>query len=116
MCLFRMFRNRNWNMNFICITCGTQFSDTVGEPESCPICTDERQYVGLEGQHWTTLHDLRRDYKTKLQSEEPGVTSFSMEPKLGIGQRAFLIQTTSGNVLWDCISLLDDAALQHIRQ
>jgi glyoxylase-like metal-dependent hydrolase (beta-lactamase superfamily II) len=103
-------------MNAICVTCGTQFSDGAAEPGSCPICTDERQYVGFEGQQWTTLHDLRRDYKTKIQAEEPGLTSFSIEPKFGIGQRAFLIETPSGNVLWDGISLLDEGALEQIRQ
>ena len=102
-------------MNAICITCGTQFGDSASQPDFCPICTDDRQYVGLEGQQWTTLDDLRRDYKTKIQSEEPGLTSFWMEPKFGIGQRAFLIETPSGNVLWDCISLLEDAAVQRMR-
>ena len=28
-------------------------------PERCPICEDERQYVGLGGQRWTTLGELR---------------------------------------------------------
>jgi glyoxylase-like metal-dependent hydrolase (beta-lactamase superfamily II) len=103
-------------MNSICTTCGTQFGDIATRPpDSCPICTDERQYVGCNGQQWTTLEDLRRDHKTKMQGEEPGLTSFSMEPKFGIGQRAFLVETSSGNVLWDCISLLDDDAIQQIR-
>ncbi|MFL6415498.1 MAG: MBL fold metallo-hydrolase [Bryobacteraceae bacterium] len=103
-------------MNPICITCGTQFSNGLREPNSCPICTDERQYVALGGQQWTTLEELKRDHGTKIQEEEPGLTSFSIEPKFAIGQRAFLIQTPSGNVLWDCISLLDDATLEHIRR
>src|SRR3954467_6829510 len=103
-------------MNAICFTCGTQFRAPATEPDSCPICTDERQYVGLEGQKWTTLDDLRRNYTTKIQTEEPGLTSFSMEPKFGIGQRMFVIETPAGNVLWDCITLLDDAAVQQIRK
>jgi hypothetical protein len=24
-------------------------------PDRCPICEDERQYIGLNGQEWTTL-------------------------------------------------------------
>lgn len=103
-------------MNAICVTCGTQFGDTAADPVSCPICTDERQYIGLKGQQWTTLDDLRRDYRTEIQKEEPGLTSFSVDPKFGIGQRAFLVETASGNVLWDCISLLDAAAVQQIEK
>ena len=101
-------------MKAICVTCGTQFGEAQTEPQQCPICTDERQYVGLTGQRWTTLEALRRDYRTKVQEEEPGLTSFSMEPKFGIGQRALLVETPMGNVLWDCISLFDDQALAHV--
>jgi len=31
------------------------------------------------------------------------------QPAFAIGQRALLLRTPHGNVLWDCISLLDDA-------
>ncbi|MDQ2776042.1 MAG: MBL fold metallo-hydrolase [Acidobacteriota bacterium] len=102
-------------MNAICITCGTQFAESSRSPDRCPICDEERQYVGLHGQQWTTLDDLRRDRKTQIEDEEPGLTSFSIDPKFGIGQRAFVIQTPSGNMLWDCISLLDDVALAQIK-
>lgn len=103
-------------MNAICTTCGTQFSDTTDDPASCPICADERQYVGLEGQQWTTLEKLRRDHWTKVKEEEPGLTSFSVEPKFGIGQRAFLVETSAGNVLWDCLSLFDGCAIEEIEK
>lgn len=102
-------------MNAICVTCGTQFSDTAQYPDHCAICEDERQYVGLDGQRWTTLEDLRKDHRVKVQEEEPGLLSFSVEPHFGIGQRAFLIRNAAGNILWDCISLLDDAAIERIQ-
>ncbi len=35
---------------FICSTCGTQFADTPRPPAACPVCEDERQYVGWAGQ------------------------------------------------------------------
>src|SRR5690349_6544754 len=41
--------------HFICTTCGTQYGETDAHPENCPICLNERQYVGLRGQSWTTL-------------------------------------------------------------
>lgn len=102
-------------MNAICTTCGTQNADTNDFPLHCLICEDERQYVGLGGQTWTTLDELRKSYKTVIQQEEPGLTSFSIEPHFAIGQRAFLLQTAGGNVLWDCISLLDASTIDHIR-
>lgn len=37
-----------------------------------------------------------------------------MSPAFGIGQRALLVCTPDGNVLWDCIALIDDAAQQRI--
>jgi glyoxylase-like metal-dependent hydrolase (beta-lactamase superfamily II) len=102
-------------MNAICVTCGTQFGEMDQFPESCPICEDERQYVGVHGQRWTTLDDLRRNYRTTIEEEEAQLTAFSVEPKFGIGQRAFLIQSGGANILWDCISLLDDATVQYIK-
>jgi hypothetical protein len=70
--------------------------------------------VGLDGQQWTTLEDLRQTHKTKIVGEEPLLTSFSVEPHFGIGQRAFLLESPEGNLLWDCISLLDPAAIGYI--
>ena len=102
-------------MNAICTTCGTQFADSSSPPEHCAICEEERQFVGLDGQRWTTLEELRSTHHIKSQTEEHGLTSFVIEPRFGIGQRAFLIQTSEGNVLWDCVSLLDDATTSHIR-
>ena len=37
-------------------------------------------------------------------------------PKFGIGQRAFLVVTKRGNVLWDCISLLDQGTVDFIKK
>lgn len=102
-------------VSFICVTCGTQFADSEGPPAHCPICDDERQYVGLQGQQWTTLDELRRDHRNEFRVEEPNLTSLVTEPKFGIGERAFVLQTSEGNILWDCISLVDDATVARIR-
>ncbi len=94
---------------FVCVTCGTQFSASTTPPESCPICTDERQYVPAAGQMWTTLPDLRRSRRNAFQRLEPHLYGIGTTPEFAIGQRALLLQTPSGNILWDCIALLDDA-------
>jgi glyoxylase-like metal-dependent hydrolase (beta-lactamase superfamily II)/DNA-directed RNA polymerase subunit RPC12/RpoP len=94
--------------NFVCATCGSQFAESAEPPPRCPICEDERQYVGRDGQRWTTLEELRRDHRAEIREEAPGLVGIGCEPSFAIGQRALLVQAPDGNVLWDCISLLDD--------
>jgi len=94
-------------MTHVCITCGTQFPPADSAPQRCPICEDERQYIGLQGQRWITLDDLRKSHRNTLYQEGEGIWGIGTEPKFGIGQRALLIQTGAGNILWDCISLID---------
>ena len=99
---------------WICVTCGVQHPDTPESPSSCAICLDERQYVGWEGQRWTTAADLARDHAIVVREEEPGLVGIGVDPAFAIGQRALLVITPNGNVLWDCISLLDDAARERV--
>lgn len=100
---------------FICATCGTQFAESAAPPPACPICDDERQYVGYGGQRWTTLDELRRDYHNVIRPVEPGLTGIGTHPTFAIGQRALLVQTPHGNLLWDCISLLDAPTVAAVR-
>lgn len=93
---------------YICVTCGTQFAPAAEPPAECVICTDERQYVGAGGQRWTTLDELRETHAADIREEEPALTGIGCTPAFAIGQRALLIQTPEGNVLWDCVALLDD--------
>lgn len=97
--------------NFICTTCGTQFAETETPPARCPICEDERQYVNHDGQQWTTLDELRQDHHNRIETLEPNLTGIGTEPKFAIGQRALLVQSDAGNLLWDCVSLLDEATV-----
>ena len=99
---------------FICLTCGTQYPPAAQPPRSCPICEDERQYVGLNGQQWTTLQALQEDHHNLIRSVEPGLTGIGTSPSFSIGQRALLVQTPGGNVLWDCISLIDEATVSAV--
>jgi glyoxylase-like metal-dependent hydrolase (beta-lactamase superfamily II) len=100
-------------MHPICRQCGVQYGDVA---ESCAICEDERQYVRWDGQDWTTLERLRGGYRNRISQEAPGVWGIGSEPPLAIGQRALLVQTDGGNVLWDCISLLDDDTVHRVNQ
>ncbi|MEZ4657882.1 MAG: hypothetical protein R2911_09945 [Caldilineaceae bacterium] len=97
--------------NYICTTCGVQYAATETAPAHCPICEDDRQYVNPNGQSWTTLADMRATHRNVLREVEPGLTGIVTEPKFAIGQRPLLVQTAHGNVLWDCISYIDDATV-----
>lgn len=100
----------------ICVTCGTQFGPSEHNPEHCPICEDERQYVGHDGQRWTTLEDYRKTHKNVFHEEEKDLHSIHPQPKAGIGQRAFLVRTPAGNILWDCVPPLDDATIETVKK
>src|ERR1700681_4266482 len=70
-----------WNMRTdlpICRTCGIQYA----EPRSdCPVCLDERQYVGWDGQEWTTLAALSAaGHRARIAAEGPGGTGVGADP------------------------------------
>ncbi len=100
-------------MHFVCRTCATQFAQQLAQPseppERCPICEDERQYVGADGQQWTTLDELSRDHRCEVR-EDAGYLGVGVEPSFAIGQRLLLAETPEGNVLWDMIPLVDDGS------
>ncbi|MCS7001344.1 MAG: MBL fold metallo-hydrolase [Dehalococcoidia bacterium] len=97
---------------FVCETCGVQYEAADRPPAVCRICSDERQYVGWRGQTWTHLPAMHAaGYVNRFQTEEPGLTSIVTTPSFAIGQRALLVQTPGGNLLWDCLTLLDDATI-----
>lgn len=101
--------------HFICLTCATQFAETVEARDRCPICEDERQYVDWGGQAWTTLAELAEKHRAVFREEEPHLLGIGMEPKFAIGQRALVVQTPAGNVLWDCIPLLNEEIVERVR-
>lgn len=98
----------------VCATCGTQFAASDDPPAACPICEDERQYVGWSGQRWTTLDSLRGGHRNLIR-DDLGLIGIGTEPSFAIGQRALVVQSAGGNLLWDCITLLDDATVEAVR-
>ena len=81
----------------------------------CAICEDEREAVCWEGQRWTTLADLRRGHRNVLRPLEAGLVGIHTEPRFAIGQQALLVRTPHGNVLWDCLSMIDDATIAAVQ-
>ena len=96
---------------FICTACGTQYPPSEAPPAQCPVCEEERQFIPPEGQSWTTLERLGISHLNGFRQHEPGLIGIGTTPKFAIGQRALLVCTPEGNILWDCISLIDDATV-----
>ena len=102
---------------FLCAACGTQFAEASSPPERCPLCEDSRAFGRPRGerQRWTSRAALRATQLNHLRELEPGVTSIATEPQFGVGQHCLLVRGATGNVLWDCLSLLDDATIEAVR-
>jgi glyoxylase-like metal-dependent hydrolase (beta-lactamase superfamily II) len=98
----------------ICETCGTQFAPSVLAPTACPICDDERQYVGWHGQRWTTHAELADRHVLRI-GEDDGLLAIDMNGGFAIPQRMLLLPTAAGNVLWECLSLVTDEAVARLR-
>ena len=94
---------------FLCQACGTSYPDAPSPPPHCRVCEDERQYIPAGGQAWIGSQALAAIRCNAWQLHEPGLFSLQTTPAFAIGQRAFLLRTPQGNVLWDCIALLDPA-------
>jgi hypothetical protein len=99
---------------YVCATCGVQFTPSIEPPASCPVCEDERQYVGWGGQRWTTLEELRSQHRNQLR-DDAGLLGIGTEPSFAIGQRALLVQSPAGNLLWDCVTVIDEEAVRAVR-
>ena len=61
------------------------------------------------------MDHLRTDHHNVFRDEERGLTGVRTEPEFAIGQRALLIQTEQGNILWDAISYLDETTIDTVR-
>ena len=96
---------------FICTACGMQYAPTEAPPAECIICEEERQFVPPGGQGWTTLEKLAVGHSNAWRQYEPNILGIGSQPRFAIGQRAILVRTPHGNVLWDCVSLIDDATV-----
>ena len=99
---------------WICATCAVEHSEQV---EVCAICADERQWVPADGQHWTTLEELAAaGTEVTIDEVEPDLYGVRSKPPVGIGQQSMLVRTAEGNLLWDPIGYLDDAAVRRVRE
>lgn len=90
---------------FVCLTCGVQVAESPETPALCALCTDERQFVGWRGQQWASPEELRKRHDNHLEMLEDNLFSLETRPSFGIGQRALVVRSDEGNVMWDCTFL-----------
>ena len=98
---------------YICTACGTQYPESAQAPAECPICEEERQYVPPRGQTWTTLEALSQSHMNSFHEYDTGLIGIGAG--FAIGQRALLVRTEGGNILWDCVATLDAATVSMIK-
>lgn len=102
-------------MTILCATCGVETAEPL--PETCVICADERQWVPFHGQIWTSTEELAAaGMRIDVVEEEPGAWGLTSDPAVGIGQRSILVQTAEGNLLWDPLGTITDAAVDEVRE
>jgi hypothetical protein len=97
----------------ICVNCGVAYLPTIQPLASCPICDDER-VSRPKAQAWTTTRELAATHTCEIRECESGLASIGVTPAFAIGQRALLVEQSDGCILWDCISLVDRAAIDYI--
>lgn len=101
---------------YVCATCAAHYPEAPEPPSLCIICADERQYVGAGGQRWLRHSQLVGRHTLRFRQYEPGLWALGLEPSLAIGQRALLVRTPAGNVLWDCLPVLTRAGLARLNE
>lgn len=97
------------SMITLCKACGTSYVISHSRPTQCAICEDERQFVPATGQAWVDNDALCASHANTWRQHESGLLSIRTVPAFAIDQRAFILLTPQGNILWDCIATLDEA-------
>jgi hypothetical protein len=98
---------------FVCTTCATQFAASEAPPAICPVCADDRQHVGWDGQSWTSHDELAHTLHNRIE-HDGDLLGIGVVERFAIPQRALLLETDVGNVLWDCVGVVTPAAIDEV--
>ncbi len=102
---------------WICATCANHYPKAPSPPGACIICADERPWVPATGQRWTTAEELAAaGHRGDVREVEPGLLGVGVDPPVAIGQRALLVRTAEGNLLWDPPGYLDEVGTQAVTE
>lgn len=98
----------------VCSTCGTYFPAATA-PGLCTICNEDRQYIPETGQNWTSPEDLHQNHSISINQLKANLCELEITPQFAISQRALLVLSENGNILWDCIPMLDKPTIDFIK-
>jgi hypothetical protein len=98
---------------WLCKACATQYTGDE-PPGACPVCEDPRQYIPHdEGQVFVPWEEYLSSHEPEIRDDH-GILGIGATPSFGIGQRALLVKSSAGNVLWDCVPYLDDDVIRRV--
>lgn len=100
---------------WVCATCAARYDETSQPPAACAICQDERQYVGWDGQEWLRESDIAAAHEVVL-ADDHGLLGIDLSPGFAINQRALLLPTGAGNILWEAPCAISDTAIEQVRR
>lgn len=63
-----------------------------------------------------THHNVMVPHASDPNPANPTLLAIQTEPKFAIGQRAFIIRTPAGNIMWDCLTFLDAPTVSTIQK
>jgi glyoxylase-like metal-dependent hydrolase (beta-lactamase superfamily II) len=101
--------------SLICTTCGTEYPPDQPVPALCHICNDDRQYINENGQSWVSFNKLKSTHSIRISAVCDNLYSLKVQPDFALANRALLLLSPAGNILWDCIPLPDDKSVEFIR-
>ena len=80
----------------------------TSRPPRAAVCLDDRQYVGRDGQRWTTHDELAATLHLRIEDDD-GLLGIGIAEPFAIPQRALVVREGGMTVLWDCVSVVDAA-------
>lgn len=99
--------------SYVCTNCGW-WQRYFAAPPSCPMCLDARHVVPQDRWRFLDAAAAQAAFPCHWEELETGAWRFWNEPVEGIGPSAYLLQTASGNVVFEGCSVFSEAALAHI--
>ncbi|WP_315817910.1 MBL fold metallo-hydrolase [Paraflavitalea speifideaquila] len=67
------------------------------------------------GQQWINYASILNNYSIHISERDTDLYDLRLVPAFAIGQRTFLVQSAGGNILWDCLPLLDEPTVAYIQ-